>query len=78
MFELTVLFAAFGAFFGTLWLCGLPRLNFPMFSLPAFAEVSRSRFILCVEAQDPRFVLEYTSSHLQRLNPVHVWQVEKE
>ena len=29
MFELTVLFAAFGAFFGTLWLCGLPRLNFP-------------------------------------------------
>ena len=78
MFELTVLFASLGAFFGTLWLCGLPLPHHPMFSLPRFARASDDTFFLCIEARDPRFMPDHTADYLQRLDPVDVWEVEKD
>src|SRR5438270_8538133 len=76
LFELTVLLAAFGAFFGTLFLCGFPRLHFPLFNLSEFIRVSSDRFFLCVESRDPIFNPQLTASLLRELGPIGVWEVE--
>lgn len=54
-FELTVLFSALSGLAGFLILCGLPRLHHPLFSVPDFERVSTDKFILWIEAVDPRF-----------------------
>jgi hypothetical protein len=76
LFELTVLLAAFGAFLGTLALCGFPRLNFPLFDLPEFARASSDRFFLCVESRDPIYDEQSTPGFLRELGPVGVWEIE--
>jgi hypothetical protein len=55
MFELTVLFSAFTAFFGVFVLNRQPRYHHPLFDYPAFRRVTRDAFFLVVEAVDPRF-----------------------
>ena len=55
MFELTVLFAAFGAVFGMLWLNRLPALYHPLFKSKEFARVTRDGFFLAIESADPKF-----------------------
>jgi hypothetical protein len=54
-FELTVLFSALSGVAGFLILCGLPRLHHPLFSVPGFERVSTDKFVLWIEAVDPRF-----------------------
>jgi mono/diheme cytochrome c family protein len=54
-FELTVLFASFGAFFGMWALNGLPRYSNPMFTDPRFDRVTDDRFFLYIDARDERF-----------------------
>ncbi len=54
-FELTVLFASFGAFFGMWALNGLPRFSNPMFTDPRFDRVTDDRFFLYIDAKDDRF-----------------------
>jgi Protein of unknown function (DUF3341) len=76
LFELTVLLAAFGAFFGTLVLCGFPRLNFPLFNLPEFTKATSNRFFLCIESRDPIYDPERTARFLRELGPTGVWKVE--
>ena len=76
MFELTVLFAAGSAFFGTLAFCGLPRPHFPLFNVPRFAAASRDSFFLCIESADGMFESARTAKLLQSLNPLEVWEVE--
>ncbi len=78
LFELTVLLAACGAFFGTLALCGFPRPNFPLFNLPEFANATSNRFFLCVEGTDPGYEKRTTSQFLETLGPIGVWEVEKD
>ncbi|MDB4678779.1 DUF3341 domain-containing protein [Rhodopirellula sp.] len=51
-FELTVLFASFGAFFGMWALNGLPRFSNPLFTDPRFDRVTDDRFFLYVDASD--------------------------
>jgi hypothetical protein len=75
-FELTVLFAAFGAVFGMLALNGLPRPHHPVFNSPNFALASRSRFFLCIQANDRHFDLDRTAQFLRALNPREVTVVE--
>ena len=76
LFELTVLLAACGAFFGTLALCGFPRPNFPLFNLPRFAEASSGRFFLCIESRDPIYDPRGTSEFLRGFSAQGVWEVE--
>ena len=76
LFELTVLLAAFSAFFGTLALCGFPRLHFPLFNLSEFAKASSNRFFLCIESRDPIYDEQTTPGFLRELGSVGVWQVE--
>ncbi|MBK9387921.1 MAG: DUF3341 domain-containing protein [Planctomycetes bacterium] len=63
-FELTVLFSAFGTFFGMLGLNKLPMLHHPLFEHEAFKRVTDDRFFLAIESQDPKFGLESTKALL--------------
>src|SRR4029077_4761543 len=55
MFELTVLFAAFSAFFANLIMNGLPRWHHLIFSCDRVARATNDGFFLAIEARDPRF-----------------------
>jgi hypothetical protein len=74
-FELTILFGAISAVLGLLALCGLPMPYHPAFNVPRFALASRNRFFLCIEAADPLFDREGTSSFLETLEPREVSEV---
>ncbi len=54
-FELTVLFASFGAFFGMWALNGLPKFSNPVFTDPRFDRVTDDRFFLYVDSKDDQF-----------------------
>jgi hypothetical protein len=55
MFELSVLLAAFGAVFGMLALNKLPQYYHPAFNYTKWAGATNDRFLLAIEATDPRF-----------------------
>jgi hypothetical protein len=77
-FEVMVLLASLGAFFGTLFLNGLPRLHHPLFNVPAFGRATQDRFFLCIEAADPLFDLDRTRHFLAELMPVSLVLVPNE
>ena len=54
-YELTILFGAFGALFGMLFLNRLPRLHHPLLKHPRFALATHDRFFLVIETDDPNF-----------------------
>ncbi len=68
-FELLILVASCAAFFGMLFLNGLPQPHHPLFSVPQFSRASQDRFFLSIEAGDPRFDLEETVRFLSSLQP---------
>jgi hypothetical protein len=76
LFELTVLFAGCGAFFGTLALCGFPRPHFPLFNVEEFKEATSGRFFLCIESRDPMFDARETGEFLERQGAIGVWEVD--
>ena len=55
MFELTVLFSAFAAVFGMLFMNRLPRWHHPLFNWDRFAKATDDGFFISIEATDPRF-----------------------
>ncbi|MCA9000978.1 MAG: DUF3341 domain-containing protein [Planctomycetes bacterium] len=54
-FEMTILFSAFGAFFGMHILNGFPRWSNPLFRMPEFSRVTGDRFAIVVDRKDPKF-----------------------
>ncbi len=55
MFELTILFSAFTAFFGVFVMNRLPRLHHPLFDHAPFKRVTDDGFFLVIDAIDPKF-----------------------
>ncbi|HUO14577.1 MAG TPA: DUF3341 domain-containing protein [Verrucomicrobiae bacterium] len=74
-FEMTVLFAGFGAFFGMWALNGLPMPFHPLFNSKRFASVTRDGFFLSIEAKDAKFELQTTRDFLLSLNATSVEEV---
>lgn len=67
MFELTVLFSAFTAFFGLLLMNGLPRWNHPIFNWERFQSVSDDKFFAVIESTDPKFEAQAAADLLSAL-----------
>lgn len=67
IFELTVLFAAFAAFFGMLVLNDLPKFYNPIFNCERFRRATDDRFFLSIESADPRFDRAGTRKLLESL-----------
>ena len=57
-FVLTVLLSAFGAVFGMLYLNGLPKFYHPTFKFSNFGGVTDDKYLLVIEAADPKFDVE--------------------
>src|SRR5213075_1300425 len=74
-FELTILLAALTAVCGMLGLNGLPMPYHPLFNVPRFAQASRDRFFLCIEARDPRFDRDKTRRFLESQQPRGIFDV---
>lgn len=74
-FELTILCAALTAVIGMLALNGLPTPYHPTFNVPRFAQATRDRFFLCIEAKDPLFDVEKTRQLLAGFQPREVSEV---
>ena len=77
-FDMAVLFAMLATFLGTLVFEGLPELYHPLFRVPAFQQASTDSFFLCIEARDGKFHPTYTARFLESLDPVKIWEVDRE
>lgn len=74
-FELTVLGAAFAAFFATLIGNRATQLHHPLFAVDAFMRASCDRFFLCVESRDEHFDPDATRALLLGYEPLEVHDV---
>ncbi|MEO6656032.1 MAG: DUF3341 domain-containing protein [Pyrinomonadaceae bacterium] len=76
-YELTILFAAFVAVFGMLFLNGLPSPYHPVFNVPRFALATREKFFLIIESVDPQYDYAQTRSFMESLDAQEVFDVEE-
>jgi len=78
MFELTVLFAAFAAFFAWQGMNRLPRWHHPMFNWERFSRVTNDGFFLAIEARDPRFTEAAVRQLLEQTGGQHITIVHED
>ncbi len=75
-FELTVLLASLTAFFGMIARNGLPRFHNPLLRASRFRRVTTDRFVIVIQADDPRFDVEATGRLLSAERATHVAAIE--
>ncbi len=75
-FELTVLFSAFGAFFGMLIFNGFPTWHHMVFTSSRFRRATQDRFFLSIEAEDPNFDEDRTAEFVKTLGGSHIEKLE--
>jgi hypothetical protein len=75
-FELAVLFSAITTFLCTWGLSGLPRLYHPSMNYRDFHRASDDRFLLVVEADDPKFDAQKTAQDMRSVGANDVEVVE--
>jgi hypothetical protein len=75
-FELTILFSAFASVIGMLALNGLPRLYHPSFNYRNTHRASDDKFLLVIEADDPKFDAQRSAEHLRSVGAETVEVVE--
>jgi hypothetical protein len=76
MFELSILFSAFASVFGMFALNGLPQMYHPTSNYSRIAGATDDKFLLVVEATDPKFRAGETVDLLKSLGATHVEIVE--
>ena len=74
-FECTVLISGLTAAISMIILNGLPMPYHPVFNVERFANASRNKFFLCIEADDPHFDRRQVADFLQSLQPDEVAEV---
>ncbi len=74
-FELTVLFASFGTFFGVWGLSRLPKPFHPVMQHADFPRSSDDRFLISIESEDPLFDPDGTKKVLVELGARDVREV---
>jgi Protein of unknown function (DUF3341) len=72
IFETTVLFAAIGTLLGLLGLNKLPMLYNPLTRSRRFLRATADRFIIAIEAADPKFDPQVTPQFLLSLRPTAI------
>lgn len=72
IFELTILFSAFGAFFGMIGFNRLPKLSNPLFRNERFQKVTSSGFSLFVSAEDAKFSEQKSADLLREAGATQV------
>ncbi len=77
LFELTVLLSSFAAVFGMLHLNRLPRHHHPVFESDRFRAATDDKFFISIEADDPKFHVERTSSLLQGAHAAAIELIEE-
>jgi hypothetical protein len=78
MFELTILFSAFGAVLGMFHLNSLPRHNHPIFGSDRFRSASDDRFFISIEAGDPKFDIATARALFEGAHASHVEVIEED
>jgi hypothetical protein len=77
MFELTILVSAVTAFVGMIAFNNLPMFYHPVFKSSRFRRATTDRFVVAVEAADPKFDPEGTVAFLESLGGSAVEWVEE-
>ena len=75
-FELTVLFSSFAAVIGMFAMNGLPRMYHPSFNYRNSHRATDDRFLLVIEADDPKFYAQRSAEHLRSVGAGTVEVVE--
>ena len=75
-YELTILLAAFGAFFGMFITNILPRHHHPVMNCGSWSRITDDRFLIMIEAEDARFDLEQTRSFLAEIGGKEIEEIE--
>lgn len=74
-FETTILFSAFGAVFGMLFMNRLPAIYCPLFTSERFRRATNDKFFISIEAADQRYDENRTLALAQSLQPVNIERV---
>jgi len=75
-FAMFVLFGAFGAVFGMLFLNRIPRWHHPVFYSDRFARVTDDGFFISIEADDTKFDLKKTAAFLASIGGKDIETIE--
>ena len=75
-YELTILFGAFGAILGMLFLNRLPRLNHPLLKHKRFGLASHDKFYVVIETADPKYSESETRKLLEAAGSKRIEMVE--
>ena len=75
-YELTILFGAFGAILGMLFLNRLPRLHHPLLKHKNFAQATHDKFFVVIETADPNYSPTETRKLLEAAGSAHIEMVE--
>jgi Protein of unknown function (DUF3341) len=74
-FEFMLLVTVAVGFVGMLAASRLPQLYHPIFEADALERASRDRFVICVEASDPRFDADSVRGEFERLGAERIEEV---
>jgi hypothetical protein len=75
-YELTILFGAFGAVIGMLFMNRLPRLYHPLLKNRRFALATHDRFFVLIETNDPKYSETETRRLLEQAGSKYIELVE--